>query len=118
MTEEDKQLLLKDICARLPYGVCVHVRYKEGEPCYGKLAPRDIQWFMDSKIEVIKPYLRPISSMPDEEKSELKNLQPRERLAEIVSGVLEFYCKYHLDYNRLIEKNLALEASERMYKID
>lgn len=73
MAQENKQLLLTDLCARLPYGVCVHIRYKEGEPCYGKLTPRDIQWFIDSSIEVIKPYLRPMSSMTEEEKEELKS---------------------------------------------
>ena len=73
MTQEEKGLLFIDLSARLPYGVCVHIRYKEGEPCYGKLTPRDIQWFIDSNIEVIKPYLRPMSSMTEEEKEELKS---------------------------------------------
>lgn len=62
-----KQLLLDDLCSRLPYNVCVHIRYKTGEPCYGKLTSRDIQWFIDSKIENIKPYLRPMSSMTEDE---------------------------------------------------
>jgi hypothetical protein len=71
MTQEDKELLLKDLTARLPYGVSVYIRYKTGEPCYGKLTPKDIQWFIDSKIETIKPYLRPLSSMTEEEKKDL-----------------------------------------------
>ena len=66
MTQEEKQLLLKDLCARLPYDVCVHIRYKTGKPCYGKLTSIDIQWFINSKIENIKPYLRPMSSMTEE----------------------------------------------------
>ena len=49
MTQEEKELLLKDLCARLPYGVIVHIRYETGEPCYGKLTSRDIQWFLDKK---------------------------------------------------------------------
>lgn len=74
MTQEEKDLLLQDLCARLPYEVCVHIRYKTGEPCYEKLTARDIQWFIDSKIEDIKPYLRPMSSMTEEENNERKQL--------------------------------------------
>lgn len=70
MGKKDKELLFQDLCGRLPYGVWVHIRYKEGEPCYGKLTPRDIQWFIDSKIENIKPYLRSMSSMTEEEEKE------------------------------------------------
>lgn len=74
MTQTEKALQLMDLCARLPYGVWVHIRYKEGEPCYGKLTPRDIQWFIDSKIENIKPYLRPMSSMTEKEMEELEKI--------------------------------------------
>ena len=124
MTQEDKQLLLKDLCARLPYGVCVHIRYKEGEPCYGELTPKDIQWFIDSKIEEIKPYLRPMSSMTEEEIKEYN---------DIVKNTIDFYnCPkseeicffitpinwlnaHHFDYRGLIEKDLAIEEPEGMY---
>ena len=124
MTQEDKQLLFKDICARLPYGVCVHIRYKEGEPCYGELTPKDIQWFIDSKIKEIKLYLRPMSSMTEEEIKEYN---------DIVKNTIDFYnCPkseeicffitpinwlnaHHFDYRGLIEKDLAIEAPEGMY---
>ena len=129
MTQEEKELLLKDLCARLPYRVYVHVRYKEGEPCYGKLTPRDIQWFIDSNIEVIKPYLRPMSSMTEEEQKELE---------KIIDGILGYKARnyfhseddykwntlyeaidwlntHHFDYRGLIEKGLALEAPKGMY---
>ena len=71
MTPEDKNLLLQDISARLPHGVIVHCIYESGEPCYGKLTPLDIEWFLNSKIKTIKPYLRPMSSMTEEEYEEL-----------------------------------------------
>jgi uncharacterized protein with von Willebrand factor type A (vWA) domain len=129
MTQEEKQLLLQDLCARLPYGVCVHIRYKEGEPCYGKLTPRDIQWFIDSNIENIKPYLRPMSSMTEEEQKELE---------KIIDGILGYKARnyfhseddykwntlyeaidwlnsHHFDYRGLIEKGLAWVAPEGMY---
>ena len=53
MTQEEKQLLLKDLCARLPWGC------SETDPY---------------KIEQVKPYLRPLSSMTEEEKREYKHL--------------------------------------------
>lgn len=139
MTQEEKQLLLQDLCPRLPYGVCVHIRYKEGEPCYGKLTPRDIQWFIDSNIENIKPYLRPMSSMTEEEKKELivlfgmcQAIEPGvggtpwynapETKIELVEftfihthKLIDWLNKHHFDYRGLIEKGLALEAPEGMY---
>ncbi len=114
MTQEDKELLLKDLCSRLPYEVCVHIRYKEGEPCYGKLTPRDIQWFIDSNIEVIKPYLRPMSSMTEEEK-----IQYQVICESWMNGLrhydVDWLNAHHFDYRGLIEKGLALEAPEGMY---
>ena len=126
MTQEEKQLLLQDLCARLPYGVCAHVRYKEGEPCYGKLTPRDIQWFIDSNIENIKPYLRPMSSMTEEEKKEFNSLinGVEERCINAYGKggytlafieVNDWLNAHHFDYRGLIEKGLALEAPEGMY---
>lgn len=50
MEQEDKELLLVELCARLPYKVMVHIRYNTKEPCYSELTPKDIQWFIDSKI--------------------------------------------------------------------
>lgn len=127
MTKEDKDLLLKVLCAGLPYGVYVHIRYKTGEPCYGKLTPRDIQWFIDSKIENIKPYLRPMSSMTEEEKENLQLLHDiisDENYGDGYSPSAcdaivkwEDYCNSkHLDYRGLISMGLALKAPEGMYE--
>lgn len=130
MTQEEKQLLTKDICARLPYDVCVHIRYKTGEPCYGKLTPRDIQWFIDSKIENIKPYLRPLSSMTEEEKSDLEAYSKQE-LDKYADNVLsnankdairysyialiykdiDWYNKNHFDYRGLIPMGLGIDCT-------
>ena len=128
MAQEDKELLLKDLCARLPYGVCVHIRYKEGEPCYGKLTPRDIQWFINSNIENIKPYLRPMSSMTEEEKKEWYWLQRNtiqvdcyeegdEKTIDLpyLEDLIDWLNSHHFDYRGLIEKGLAIEAPEGMY---
>lgn len=123
MTQKEKELLLKDLCARLPYGVCVHIRYKEGEPCYGKLTPRDIQWFINSNIEVIKPYLRPMSSMTEEEDTRRCAF-----LDDIEGGVEDAIPNYidwlnkkmfayrNIDGKDMFELGLAIEAPKDMYK--
>lgn len=136
MTQEDKELLLIDLCARLPHGVCVHIRYKEGEPCYGKLTPKDIQWFIDSKIEVIKPYLRPMSSMTEEERKErlsfFQVVELKSGLTPLLSALKSFeYINWlnahHFDYRKsydldrkewlsMIEKGLAIKAPAGMYE--
>ena len=140
MKQEDKQLLLQNLCAMLSYDVCVHIRYKTGEPCYGKLTPRDIQWFIDSKIEIIKPYLRPMSSMTEEEIYEYNKLVELDRSdKESFNNLRIDYIQNHpeyknmpfvpmyrhidylnthcFDYRGLIEIGLALPAKEGMYKV-
>ena len=114
MTQEEKQLLLKDLCARLPYGVIVRYKNAENEQGdiklgYGNIGYCSILgvgWWKDCK-----PYLRPMSSMPEEEKKEARNL---------IYATIEFtdWCnEHHFDYRHLIEKGLALEAPEDMYKL-
>ena len=135
MKQKDKELLLKDLTARMLYGVCVHIIYKEGEPCYGKLTPKDIRWFIDSKIENIKPYLRPMSSMTEEEKEELSHLLPKDWSVDvdkfnnfyfnmcssifieidILLHIIDWINAHHFDYRGLIEKCLAIEAPKDMY---
>ena len=75
MTEENKELLLRDLCARTPYGV--KVQYMNNifvidyvSPMYGevKLDTPD-NWTVG--VSEVKPYLFPLSSMTDEQKSEL-----------------------------------------------
>jgi len=115
MTQEDKELLLKDLCARLPYKVIVHIIYNTKEPCYGELTLKDIQWFIDCKIQDIKPYLRPLSSMTEEERKEY------ERFSRCSIGfapiLMDWLYSHHLDWRGLIPIGLAIEAPKGMYEI-
>ena len=82
MTQEDKELLLKDLCARLPYGVIC--RYEAVVPFlgdvlnYGPLQEirRKGEYFIvngaDCLYEDVRPYLRPMSSMTEEELNEFR----------------------------------------------
>lgn len=121
MTQDDKELLLKDLCARLPYNV------KIAEMSGGTLttSPRtDVIYVIENGG---KPYLRPISSMTEEEQNEYEGLCLDNLALPTVKAYYNRYIStdylhidwlnaHHFDYRRLIEKGLALEAKEGMYK--
>lgn len=130
MTQEEKQLLLKDLCARLPY----KVKVKEYEGHTGTLVSisrNTVRYSSDENdnilsnlISYFKPYLRPMSSMTEEEKSWYKSL--RNALTYQENGeydfddfneLNDFLNRKKLDRYGLIEKGLALEAPEGMYNI-
>ena len=127
MTQEDKQLLLKDLCAKLPYGVIVKLPhpYEEFKASIKAINPeRGIVYYekygvkgsplFDTSIWRVKPYLRPISSMTEKEWKEYHSL----RYCDTSNADrVDFLNSHHLDYRGLIEKGLALEAPEGMYKI-
>lgn len=134
MTQEEKELLLKDLCARLRYGVVYHrndganIKLNEIDVDYCRLNYTD-----DIEERVCKPYLRPMSSMTTQEEFEYHQVHKQEE--DMILDVMErnnhleclmlsitAYQKsidwlnaHHFDYRRLIEKGLALEAPEEMY---
>ena len=129
MAQEDKELLLKDLCARLPYGVIVDYSHnafdvhngnyvKHGSKCILKCYLLDV--FMsprqNEKGEYIKPYLRPMSSMTKEELKEFQKLRDITPL-DWLPFAHDWLLAHHFDYRGLIEKGLALEAPEGMYHI-
>ena len=76
MNKEDKELLLKDLCSRLPYGVKIELTWwvmGEGTYINTTLEPDHIEQLLNDEYgdAEIKPYLRPMSSMTEEEKEEL-----------------------------------------------
>ena len=138
MTQEDKQLLLKDLCARLPYGVKIHINSCIEEQNHMQLFDVNLEvetigvgnekWaFMaipiiddEEETRVIKPYLRPMSSMTEEEKDEYMKIDCG--LNRYYWGhterIIDWLNAHHFDYRGLIEKGLALEAPEGMYKAE
>ena len=121
MTQEEKQLLLKDLCARLPYRVKCRFEttvdtYKtiefSREGTNGFLVDFDeiyCYWFNEG---FIIPYLRPMNSMTDEERKEYYTLE------HACYKQTDWLNAHHFDYRDLIEKGLALEAKDGMYKND
>lgn len=125
MTQEDKELLLKDLCARFPYGVKCRFEitidtYKtiefSREGTNGRLVDFDelyCYWFNEG---FILPYLRPMSSMTEDENKEYAEIWAN-REPYMPGGTVDFFNAHHLDYRGLIEKGLALEAPKDVYNI-
>lgn len=154
MTQEEKQLLLRDLCARLPYGVII--AYKEDKNDYHcwtlrtlnapGISKSDTVPDSDGEIECTEqagigtftsirpfrlekmlPYLRPMSSMTEEERDKLREFCGKEEgiLYDIgISGainapaIIDYLNARHFDFRNLIEKGLAIEAPEGMYETE
>ena len=122
MTQEQKYLLLKDLCARLPYGVKVQAFDYDGIETVETLYQIDSDG-CTSTIEcdtlkyTHKPYLFPLSSMTEEQKHHYRRLQCH--ALDALGNPLCFDChdsldwlnKNHFDYRGLIEKGLAIDAT-------
>ena len=163
MTQEEKQLLLKDLCGRLRYGVRIHINSSIEEQNRMQLYDVNLEsetigvsnekWTFraipiideDDDTKIIKPYLRPMSSMTEEELKELNErygniayffiqkppyyygLQAQHsdigsiEISEF-SEIYDWLNAHQFDYHKtpdgktMIEAGLALEAKEGMYK--
>ena len=123
MTQEDKELIFKELCARLPYHVKCKIWLKDGTTEEGLLdlhhnygnVLQDVFYY--NKIKDIKPYLFPLSSMTEEEKEEYCQLQQRVIynskgvINEDVMKYINWCYKKHLDINNLIPMELAIDAT-------
>ena len=127
MTQEHKELLLKDLCARLPYGV----KFMFNKNIYTTKGldlivtdEGDWEYAVNAKdiapieIDFIKPYLFPLSSMTEEQydqlyiDSRIKNdsIDILDALANDMDAI-DWLNKNHFDYRGLIEKGLAIDAT-------
>ena len=136
MEQEDKELLLRDLCARLPYGVkCYKMTFKP------ELAEEVICMLRNGshncvqlgtflyRLEHIKPYLFPLSSMTEEQKNQLTEIwdaDMNKALDYAISGeeglsdlfklsaakkVINWFIKNHFDFQGLIPKELAIDCT-------
>lgn len=130
MEQEDKKLLLRYLCMALPYKVKVCLYERETCILLG-IDGCDMYLDVDSdpfRIESIKPYLRPMSSMTEEEKKEFGNFCVIDEFvwegkteigyknqAIIMSVAINWLLKKHFDFMDLIPKGLAIEVTEENY---
>jgi hypothetical protein len=130
MTQENKELLLKDLCARLPYyPKCemideLRVVNNEKDSSYTyTLFPKHIELFSFHNNFTIKPYLRPLSSMTEEERKEYKHLVALSGNPEGSANLVDWLNKKMFAYRTIdgkdmFELSIALKAPERMYNIN
>ena len=121
MTQEHKEILLRDLCGRLPYGVKVLSENKVFSVDYISAIYEEIHLDIPDNYTVdisdIKPYLFPMSSMTDAEKEEYCQLQQRViynskgPVNEDVTKYINWFYKKHLDINNLIPIGLAIDAT-------
>lgn len=149
MTQEEKRLFLIDLCGRLPHDIIVRVhdiKYGDFDSYIDSISNNCVETYpveeltidfnpcVFYKLQDIKPYLRSISSMTEEEKEELKqeHIKDEKLYAEcltkaangddsmrgkVIPHFAADWCnKNHFDYRGLIPMGLALEAPEGMYK--
>lgn len=117
MTQEDKELLLKDLCSRLPYGVRMKGVNEDFELSIST-SPKRLSYVLNSAD--FKPYLRPMSSMTEEEAKEylvmLNDIDKSGLMNQnFITKVVDWLDKKMFDHRGLIPKGLALEASEGTY---
>ena len=117
-----RALLFKDLCGRLPYGTKVNaankyistissinigittlILLKDVSPVFG--------------IDYVKPYLRPMSSMTEEEEKEFQEIKLSYHFDEDSYILLDWLNKKGFDYRGLIPMGLALEATKGMYNV-
>ena len=112
MTQEDKELLLKDLCARLPYRIkASYYDAEEERETLDEIECVTLDGYVDIgqyslPIECIKPYLFPPSSMTDEE------WEDYQKIRMINAGsIVDWLNAHHLDFRGLIKKGLAIDAT-------
>lgn len=134
MTKEEKELLLKDLCGRLQNKVMIYLHTSSEITGSAIVLTSSIYGFIEDvlnnspyEIKEVKPYLRPLSSMTEEESREYRmfidysyNDFTSESLPCVyvkkIDDYLDWLNAHHFDYRNLITMGLALEASEWMYK--
>jgi hypothetical protein len=140
MTQEQKELLLKDLCGRLAYSVQIEIEgYRSGvlKGIDGDTISTDMG--INYPLRLVKPYLRPISSMTIEEECEFCRLFGCDSVNvtygymnwEVggscdnydfdiefskLANAIDYLNAHHFDYRGLIPMGLALPAPEGMYK--
>lgn len=130
MTQEQKDLLLKDLCTRLPYKTLINIdgnKYRMEEIRHALIGIDTYKTTVDDcNIEQVKPYLFPMSSMTEEQEAEwydryitplCERMKPHTRKEDLMLSAKTHYVSIfwllenHFDYLGLIEKGLAIDAT-------
>jgi hypothetical protein len=126
MTQEEKDLLLKDLSGRQTHNVKCQV-FNDAKPYtlsgvlhnkpYSQLYFEELDWKEHDGfvgVEYCKPYLFPLSSMTEEQKDEFDRLYTYDALiVEPQWKLIDFCNKHNLDYRGLIPMGLAIDATDK-----
>ena len=125
MIQEHKELLIKDLCARLPYGV-KYMKYSWGYDLDQEIPEVEVLECVDKNgyishtkvytVEDIKPYLFPLSAMTIEQRQEFDSTLKYLQMEEIdiwTTSTYDWCNKNHFDYRGLIYKGLAIDATNK-----
>ena len=108
MEENLKQLLLKDLCARLPYGIKLKHLPSGDDTTLEIIGNSFVDGNIHDLIDTFKPYLRPML--------EIANLISAKEYSQLGGiDLIDWYNANHIDYRGLIEKGLAIKAPKEMY---
>ena len=129
MTQKQKNLLIKDLCSRLPYGVKVLYKGEKYKISNVSICNETITIYgergypIEVEIKKVKPYLFPLSSITEEQKEELDKYLDMDskslidgyknglKCAHPYFNVQDWYNKNHFDYRGLIPMGLAIDAT-------
>ena len=128
MKQEDKELLLKDLCSRLPYGIKVKISSTESPLTVLSINTNGITWVIkdtgypfEIDWENCKPFLFPLSSITEEQHKEFydkycwsdggDNFEMDSCSHYYALEKFDWLLKNHFDYRGLIEKGLAIDAT-------
>ena len=127
LTEEQQKLLIIDLCGRAPYGTCFIQFPKSGifpdgmEDTIQKVEVKDIRRIIvNLQVVTLKPYLRRMSSMTEEEKKEYYKLHVIEyddngHIIDKTGKDIDWLNEHCFDYRGLIDMGIAIEAPKEMY---
>jgi hypothetical protein len=127
MTREEKQLVLKDLCARLPYHTKCYCEWSKEASNGTSGCVQELSTFLIDELEImgepecdcqisdIKPYLRPMSSMTKDEKAEYDSFNAPTANRKVWLNRIDWLLSKNFDLRGLIPLGLALEAHEGMY---
>lgn len=124
---DEKDLTIKDLCARIPYGVMVHVHIDKDcidahnhiHSDYDRTLDTEcFNWYVGLDGVTLKPYLRPMEDMDKNEKSDYQYIteQWMYDAEHTISESIDWLNERHFDHRGLIGKGLAIEAPKEMYK--
>ena len=121
MNEEEKKLLLKDLCGRIPYGVMLYCKLNGNDNDFIKRKLTSVDFTCSEvngiyKVENVRPYLRPFDDLTLSEANEYYDLCEQEGMKGTLNPIkgrsVEWLLAHHIDFHCLIPNRLAVDVTD------